>query len=1091
MAKWMFDPNAETEEQQQHDSGYPEQSNPGLTSPASSVSHSTAEEYPMTPFDLFPFGHKSKDQPKLAPLVENDFENVGKLTLEIPQSKDKRNKLRKSPKNDYDSDGGYVSERSKKAKKSLRWRRKDAAGGYSSDEGRASQDSPEAKRTGVKNSVENSEDKPIGDVSPYSATDDPEAFLATINASLLPGKTEDTPRDGYLTDSTTTTKRGRTKQPKAKKTRTRPSSPTTADEDGQAQSPGNSLGKKRSFFNMMARSRSASRDKHKEKRVERSPTPPPVPPVPLILPIADRFARPSMSSLAPGDSPSVTPEPPRLSSATEAQSVDGLSMNSGTTSSTLVPSRDLLRTASPLNYMNAISLEPIEPLDTAVAAVLNSSSEPARANHSNHETKDEKIQEDRSDNNNNNSLTIPVSEDGIREGISKTASRPTSPSDIRPISPSPVKGKKLGRLLAFASGLMSSDNHHNNNSSNSNNNSNNNSSNHNNNNTSPKISAALISGPNPLLAKEPQAPPSSQDIISALNSRALSPAPVKEQADQVLTPPQAPLPSNESLSISLNRPQADGNIYESSPEPSTSYIVPSPTPYSTENNRPSSPTHQTLASRRAMNIRALTPIQGTNIPSTPSPSSTPSQEEVMATRQAVLAYYSIPPPSPPPTGPLPPPPPALAPGPSDDRATSPLPNQREDRLQPPLRSLGPRGNVPRASSPLRSLSPTPNSTLSPGGSDLAISRSPSPRLPLGSIQQQGAVRRGRESPFPMRPVLPPQDSRDLVERVERYKAMYSNENAESAFFDDDEDREDEEDEEGMGMGEEIGRVNPTGYPGDDRSKRRNTNLNALTKRAPTAYKSITDDPYEEAEASSDDGIVDTRSSAYIRAARARGEKRVYFASGVPMVASSSEWDVLPEELEDPMNAQAYGNDVRNGYESAYGYGYEYESQDQRGEYNTSYGEQTSTSMAFSQPDIRVENIEDEGDEIVGGRRGKIDEDDEEAQSHYSVEEGDINSRRGSIASASVYSRYSVLEPERSAEVRDGFVRSVAAMRREWEKVPDVPALPPDLREANFYDRKLAPPSQSQSQSQARSLYTTQAVPAASAATGGSSRFFKF
>ena len=24
MAKWMFDPNAETEEQQQHDSGYPE-----------------------------------------------------------------------------------------------------------------------------------------------------------------------------------------------------------------------------------------------------------------------------------------------------------------------------------------------------------------------------------------------------------------------------------------------------------------------------------------------------------------------------------------------------------------------------------------------------------------------------------------------------------------------------------------------------------------------------------------------------------------------------------------------------------------------------------------------------------------------------------------------------------------------------------------------------------------------------------------------------------------------------------------------------------------------------------------------------------
>ena len=28
----------------------------------------------MTPFDLFPFGHKTKDQPKLAPLEEHDFE---------------------------------------------------------------------------------------------------------------------------------------------------------------------------------------------------------------------------------------------------------------------------------------------------------------------------------------------------------------------------------------------------------------------------------------------------------------------------------------------------------------------------------------------------------------------------------------------------------------------------------------------------------------------------------------------------------------------------------------------------------------------------------------------------------------------------------------------------------------------------------------------------------------------------------------------------------------------------------------------------------------------------------------------------------
>ena len=914
-----------------------------------------------------------------------------------------------------------------------------------------SQDSPDKRKIGseVTTIVKNGDEmpKPSTDIPSLTTMDDPEAFLATINASLLPESSvkleETTTRDGYLTDSTTTTKRGRSKQPKSKKTRTRPSSPTTGDEDTQAHSSGNNtLGKKRSFFNMMARSRSASRDKPKDKRAERSPTPPPVPPMPIILPIAERFARSSTSSPMPGDLPSISPEPPRPSFATEIQSADALSLNSITTSSTLVPPiRELLRTASPLSYMNAISSEPIEPLDTTVHEL-----EPARAHQTAQENKDEKVFEGAL-----SSLTVPVPDDGSREGISKSTSRPTSPSDLRPVSPNTTRGGKLGRLFAFATNFKSSDNNNNN---------------HNSNTPTTKISASLISGPNPLLAREPQHPPNSQDIASAINSRVLTPTSVREQdASQSHTLSQATRPSEDcpapaSLGQSTQTTDADAPPPpDSSSEISTSYLSLSPTQNSVENNNdisnyPSSPTRQTLATRRAVNIRALSPSLGTanpNFPSTPSPSSsnTPNFDEVMATRQAVLQYYAIPPPSPPPTGPLPPPPPS-----SEDRAGSPSTYQREDRLQPPLRSLGTR--VSRASSPLRQLfSPD---LLNSGGSDL-ISRSPSPRL---AAIQQGSVRRGRESPFPTRPVLPPQDSRDLVERVQRYKAMYSSENVDN--LDDFIDESDDIIEQGVNGGGSVGSGRTS--PGRKRNTGFGGNSSMTRKRMPpTTYRNIADDPYEDAEASSDDGIVDTRSSAYIRAARARGEKRVYFASGVPVVVGeydegeadgdnageggrgkgelpSSEWDVLPAELEDPIAEQ-------NGYLYSSG---------------TQTPTSTSVSPSSFHPEIRIEgddgNISIEVDDNADFRshypvdiNGGLNESDPNIDAGESVE--DV-SRRGSIASMSVYSRYSVLEPERSAQVRDGFVRSVAALRQEWESknevIPDVPSLPPDLKKSNFYYR---------------------------------------
>ena len=116
------------------------------------------------------------------------------------------------------------------------------------------------------------------------------------------------------------------------------------------------------------------------------------------------------------------------------------------------------------------------------------------------------------------------------------------------------------------------------------------------------------------------------------------------------------------------------------------------------------------------------------------------------------------------------------------------------------------------------------------------------------------------------------------------------------------------------------------------------------------------------------------------------------------------------------------------------------------------------------PEIRIEgddgNISIEVDDNADFRshypvdiNGGLNESDPNIDAGESVE--DV-SRRGSIASMSVYSRYSVLEPERSAQVRDGFVRSVAALRQEWESknevIPDVPSLPPDLKKSNFYYR---------------------------------------
>ncbi|KAH8113077.1 hypothetical protein DFH11DRAFT_360141 [Phellopilus nigrolimitatus] len=198
------------------------------------TSQSTSEESSTSPYRIRPPGQSSSQNPKLDIIIEQvsnrDSEDqhflrssledtplkaasllgLGSPTAIVPSSKEKKFRLRKTKGTEYESDGGYMSEGSKKAKKTSRWRRKDAADGYESD-GRNLSEANSSKTSKDKKNIEDS-------ASPLS---DPGAFLATVNASLLPQSPQP---DGYVTDSATaSTERGRSK--KKEKSRTQLSSP--------------------------------------------------------------------------------------------------------------------------------------------------------------------------------------------------------------------------------------------------------------------------------------------------------------------------------------------------------------------------------------------------------------------------------------------------------------------------------------------------------------------------------------------------------------------------------------------------------------------------------------------------------------------------------------------------------------------------------------------------------------------------------------------------------------------------------------------------------------------------------------------------
>ncbi|KAI0076684.1 hypothetical protein K474DRAFT_1708012 [Panus rudis PR-1116 ss-1] len=198
--------------------------------------------------------------------------------------------------------------------------------------------------------------------------------------------------------------------------------------------------------------------------------------------------------------------------------------------------------------------------------------------------------------------------------------------------------------------------------------------------------------------------------------------------------------------------------------------------------------HQNVQGRTADVPRTPSPNPSTlntdsliSIPPSPrrAPSPGPGPQ-----RSHILAYYDLPPPSPPPTGPLPTVPGGIDPA---QRAVSPFARAQNAALRnkaskdnmniadrPPPSPIwktpaemraGGNASAPIApSSPFR---PPAHSRSTPGTPLSSRSQpTPSPSTPLFlqrtlSNQQQ----RGRTSPFPVQPVLPPAESADLVRRT--------------------------------------------------------------------------------------------------------------------------------------------------------------------------------------------------------------------------------------------------------------------------------------------------------------------------------------
>ncbi|KAL5500967.1 hypothetical protein ACEPAH_9354 [Sanghuangporus vaninii] len=1067
----------------------------------------------------------------------------GKLAQAVPPPK---NKLRKQKSafpgigggaNGYESDGGYMSETSKKSKskKGLTWRRKNdlgvGDGEADSDAGYLSEAVPSstvAKARAKRKAKEKEKEKgkegervyvPRDVLSPMlppmNLDNDPGALLATINASVLPeskangsvsglgssGTPEPplppatraitslsdnghgsvsvrsatgTATDGYLTDSGSSEKRGRSKKKGKNNSKGNKSRAGSTDRDGDSNKNNDNETrtptKKKSLFRLMGRSISRDakdRDRGRERaRSEEEVPPMPEPPrPPMPLPIAERFAR-SGASTPVGNAPAPS-SPSRLgSNPTDTQP----GLRSSGSLSTLVPPtlRDptFSRSESPWSYKSAPSrfgYADLEGMEVSSSSGRRDDGRDSNSNSDSLELPRERrnsggwspfvvIPRDRTD----SEMNAGDTNGGAGVQAQREAERAGSPVRLRSVSPivtapnvnanqasapgpnspdtnkSPTK--RIGKLFNPFGQSSKSDDGHSNES-------------HASNNSNTSSSAALapptsfsssakpvISSPNPHLTRRGSLSlrfPSPMEIAAALtgsargavngNGNGVNNDPNGNAKSLAVTGegirPKTPesfilIDEDESLPTPMRQQRfADANASRPSGDSSSSspYLSVSSTAAGVGPSSPTRPngTGTGLSARRRALLNGLgldvTPTQSRS--NTPTPINTninpnaspddgiPNEDVVRAARASVLAYYNVPPPSPPPTGPLPAPPHQLSPSssPSGARPVSPIQENNRQTLLSPGRAF-----ASRSPSPLG---------LTPNGNNRYSSRSPSPGLGAG----QG-VKRGRESPFPTRPILPPQNRQDLVERVERYKALYASAEGSGS------------DENAIGSG--------SGGSGLDQ-------------------KELSE-------------FLDRHSSAYIRQARARGEKRVYFDTKHYSIKDAYYYG---DEIVDEAEADGDGD----GVEFEYGDGYprdvttdgvvddvhvdpvipnisvraEPEAERDGSVYEDDFDDEADERLRYSRQSLR--------DEFEDADVDKLTAKDKEADG---LGDEDSSTDRRSFAASSVYSQHSVLDADKSARFREGLVRRVAAMygggrkdegRLLREDIPEVPKVPNEFR----------------------------------------------
>ncbi|KAI0821715.1 hypothetical protein BC628DRAFT_1341179 [Trametes gibbosa] len=216
-----------------------------------------------------------------------------------------------------------------------------------------------------------------------------------------------------------------------------------------------------------------------------------------------------------------------------------------------------------------------------------------------------------------------------------------------------------------------------------------------------------------------------------------------------LTQKHVPVP----LTLTPPTPTASSTLYPPSPDPDYVIVTPSP-------SAPNTP-------RAPENGHSANLSVASNATSNSNGSSSPGLQ-----RPKVLAYYDLPPPSPPPRGPLPD-------VPSDiSRSTSPswsmmdqsTSNSRFPRSAP-ADTADPRGQQQQQHRPLPTPIDRPNTAAAhPLSREIATSPATDsrPRSPIPRIASPvPPALRGRVSPFPTAPVLPREQTTQLMRRTSK------------------------------------------------------------------------------------------------------------------------------------------------------------------------------------------------------------------------------------------------------------------------------------------------------------------------------------